>query len=143
MARGQGNDCNAKDGNPFGPFWDTFNVDFVHSEFYGPLNYDIHHQDMARKWNNRYPSKKFPGNLTSAHNTSYSISIYCFSLCALVLAFTGAPASFPVQQENRDLHKYLVWSDRVTSRAVDFIRNVLPIGSFIGVHLRNGVDWVY
>ena len=82
MARGQGNDCNAKDGNPFGPFWDTFNVDFVHSEFYGPLNYDIHHQDMARKWNNRYPSKKFPGNLTtSTHNFPYIKFQYIAFLC--------------------------------------------------------------
>ena len=62
MARGQGTDCNAKEGNPFGPFWDTFSVDFVQSEFYGPLNYDVHHnQDMSRKWNSRYPSNKFPG----------------------------------------------------------------------------------
>jgi hypothetical protein len=61
MARGQGTDCNAKEGNPFGPFWDTFSVDFVQSEFYGQLNYDVHHQDMARKWNNRYPTQKSPG----------------------------------------------------------------------------------
>nr|CAG4639861.1 EOG090X02RM [Daphnia pulex]SVE84759.1 EOG090X02RM [Daphnia pulex] len=116
--KGQGTDCNAKEGNPFGPFWDTFSVDFVHSEFYGPLNYDVHHQDMARKWNSRYPSQKSP-----------------------VLAFTGAPASFPVQQENVGLHKYLKWSRRIVDRAVNFIRNVLPIGAFVGIHLRNGVDW--
>nr|SVE73444.1 EOG090X02RM [Daphnia atkinsoni] len=118
MARGQGNDCNAKEGNPFGPFWDTFNVDFVHSEFYGPLNYDIHHQNMARKWNERYPPQTSP-----------------------VLAFTGAPASFPVQLENRGLQEYLVWTQRITNRAINFIRNTLPIGSFVGIHLRNGVDW--
>lgn len=61
MARGQGTDCNAKEGNPFGPFWDTFSVDFEKSEFYGPLNYDVHHQDMATKWNKRYPPTKYPG----------------------------------------------------------------------------------
>lgn len=59
-----------------------------------------------------------------------------------VLAFTGAPASFPVQQENRDLHKFLVWDNKIISRAINFIRHVLPIGSFVGIHLRNGVDWV-
>lgn len=47
-----------------------------------------------------------------------------------------------LQQENVGLHKYLVWSQRIVDRAVNFIRNVLPIGAFIGIHLRNGVDWV-
>lgn len=60
----------------------------------------------------------------------------------LVLAFTGAPASFPVQQENRDLHKFLVWNDKIVTRALNFIRHVLPVGAFVGIHLRNGVDWV-
>lgn len=60
----------------------------------------------------------------------------------LVLAFTGAPASFPVQPENRDLQKFLVWTDKIASRALSFIRHVLPVGAFIGIHLRNGVDWV-
>ena len=65
MARGQGSGCNAKEGNPFGPFWDTFGVDFAKSEFYGPLNYDVHHQDMARKWNDKYPPQEIPGILFS------------------------------------------------------------------------------
>lgn len=54
------NGCNAKEGNPFGPFWDTYNVDFVGSEFYGPLNYDIHYQDMAKKWKEKYPPLQWP-----------------------------------------------------------------------------------
>nr|XP_022901836.1 GDP-fucose protein O-fucosyltransferase 1 [Onthophagus taurus] len=116
--RGDTESCNAKEGNPFGPFWDTYNIDFVSSEFYGPLHYDVHHHDMIQKWNERYPSKKWP-----------------------VLAFTGAPASFPVQLENKVLHKYLKWSDLIDQKANDFIKNVLPKGAFIGIHLRNGVDW--
>nr|CAG4650009.1 EOG090X02RM [Sida crystallina] len=118
VARGKGSDCSAKEGNPFGPFWDTFSVDFPKSEYYGPLNYDIHHQNMAPKWNENYPPHAWP-----------------------VLAFTGAPASFPVQDENRQLHRYLVWSDSIKNQAIDFIRNVLPVGPYIGIHLRNGIDW--
>lgn len=111
--------CNAKEGNPFGPFWDEFNIDFVASEFFGPLNYEVHHSKMAEKWASTYPADEWP-----------------------VLAFTGAPASFPVQPENRDLQKYLQWSDTIDSAASKFIKTAVPKGAFIGVHLRNGVDWI-
>lgn len=60
----------------------------------------------------------------------------------VVLAFTGAPASFPVQDENKGLHQFLEWNEKISERAVNFIRHVLPVGAFIGIHLRNGVDWV-
>ncbi|KAK9509971.1 hypothetical protein O3M35_004851 [Rhynocoris fuscipes] len=118
-ARGSSESCNAKEGNPFGPFWDNYNIDFVDSEFYGPLHYDVHHSDMGRQWNEKYPSNLYP-----------------------VLAFAGAPASFPVQEENKVLQKYLVWSDNVAKEAEDFVKNNLPRGSFIAIHLRNGIDWV-
>ncbi|XP_025833903.1 GDP-fucose protein O-fucosyltransferase 1-like [Agrilus planipennis] len=118
-SRGEGESCNAKEGNPFGPFWDTFSIDFVASEFYSPLHYDVHHHDMAKQWNERYPSREWP-----------------------VLAFTGAPASFPVQFDNLFLQKYLIWSESILDKANHFIKNVLPEGAFIGIHLRNGIDWV-
>ena len=47
-------DCSAKEGNPFGPFWDTYDIDFDNSEFYGPLYYDTNHQHTVEQWNNRY-----------------------------------------------------------------------------------------
>ncbi|KAF5286363.1 hypothetical protein FQR65_LT12657 [Abscondita terminalis] len=119
MSHGDSNSCKAKEGNPFGPFWDTFNVDFVGSEFYGPLHYDTHHHDMSKKWNERYSPALWP-----------------------VLSFTGAPASFPVQQDNLILHKYLKWSKYIMDQVEDFISNTLPKGAFIGIHLRNGIDWV-
>nr|CAD7205217.1 unnamed protein product [Timema douglasi] len=118
-ARGTSGGCNPKEGNPFGPFWDTFNVEFVGSELYGPLHYDIRHHDMAVQWHARYPPATWP-----------------------VLAFTGAPASFPVQIENRELHRYLVWNKDIQSKAQEFIREKLPRGAFVGIHLRNGIDWV-
>ncbi|EZA62421.1 hypothetical protein DMN91_003426 [Ooceraea biroi] len=120
MPRGGGdsNSCNAKSGNPFGPFWDTYNVDFVKSEFYSPLHFDVHHSDMKIQWREHYPAT-WP-----------------------VLAFAGAPATFPVQLENKHLQKCLVWNDDILNRAKTFIRTALPRGAFVGVHLRNGIDWV-
>ncbi|CAB3361319.1 Hypothetical predicted protein [Cloeon dipterum] len=111
--------CNAKDGNPFGPFWDTFKIDFVGSEMYAPLHFDVHHGSTAAKWLKKYPPDKWP-----------------------VLAFTGAPGSFPVQEENRALHRYLKWSEPVRAAAMSFIHKELPNAPFIGIHLRNGMDWV-
>lgn len=57
----------------------------------------------------------------------------------------GAPGSFPVQEENLPLQAYLTWSDSVLSRAKHFVRyTLLASGAapFVGIHLRNGVDWV-
>lgn len=49
------NSCNAKEGNPFFSFWETFNIDFVGSEFFGPaLNYDVINRGMDKLWNERY-----------------------------------------------------------------------------------------
>lgn len=113
--------CNAKSGNPFGPFWDTFNIDFVDSQFYGPkLHYDIHNfKNTGKEWNEKFPAAEWS-----------------------VLAFTGAPAMFPVQDENRGLQQYLKRSNKLEAKAKEFIKNVLPKGAFIGIHLRNGIDWV-
>lgn len=112
--------CNAKEGNPFFSFWETFNIDFVASEFFGTsLSYDVIHRGMDVLWNEKYNPNKWP-----------------------VLAFTGAPASFPVQAENVYLQKYLKWSDSIEKKANEFIKRILPKGAFIGIHLRNGIDWI-
>lgn len=70
---------------------------------------------------------------TSNHNLYQSIQ---------VLAFTGAPAGFPVQQENLHLQKYLQWSDEIDQKAKNYIKKILPKGAYIGIHLRNGIDWI-
>ncbi|XP_038046118.1 GDP-fucose protein O-fucosyltransferase 1-like [Patiria miniata] len=114
-----GDSCKMKEGNPFGPFWDNFNVDFdSYVEFGGGLNY-IPSSSNAKKWNERFPASEYP-----------------------VLAFGGAPGSFPVLEENVPLHQYLVWSDKIEKQASDFITKKLPEGPFLGVHMRNGLDWV-
>lgn len=138
--------CSAKEGNPFGPFWDTYNIDFVGSEFYGPLHYDIHHSDMAKRWDEKYPPQTWPGEFELSLSSGKSLpsihEIVTSPVWFVVLAFTGAPASFPVQLENRDLHKYLMWSENILKQAKHFIKKKLPRGAFVGIHLRNGIDWV-
>lgn len=54
----------------------------------------------------------------------------------------GAPAGFPVQDENRSLHKYLQWNSKMLNKAKKYIKENMPDGGFIGIHLRNGADWV-
>jgi len=115
-----GTSCNAKQGNPFGPFWDTYNIDFVKSEFYKPLHYhDVYYTQTKQQWNQYYPAETWP-----------------------VLAFTGAPASFPVQPVNKPLQKCLNWNNDILNKAKAFIKKTLPRGAFVGIHLRNGIDWV-
>lgn len=116
-----GTSCNAKQGNPFGPFWDTYNIDFVDSEFYKPLHYyDVYYTRTKQlQWQQYYPAETWP-----------------------VLAFTGAPASFPVQLVNKPLQKCLNWNNDILNKAKAFIKEKLPRGAFVGIHLRNGIDWV-
>ena len=59
-----------------------------------------------------------------------------------VLAFKGAPASFPVKREHRELQRYVQWSDKMEAQAKDYIKNTLGDSPYIGVHLRMGTDWV-
>jgi len=34
------------------------------------------------------------------------------------------------------------WSETIEKQARDYIKKKLPVGAFIGIHLRNGIDWV-
>ena len=45
--------CNAKEGNPFGPFWDTFSIDFVGSEFHRGLSYSTQIESARKQWENK------------------------------------------------------------------------------------------
>ncbi|XP_023931286.1 GDP-fucose protein O-fucosyltransferase 1-like, partial [Lingula anatina] len=58
-----------------------------------------------------------------------------------VMAFKGAPASFPVAQRHVKLHKYFQWSETIEKEAQDYISKTFQGDSFIGIHLRNNVDW--
>ncbi|GMR33900.1 hypothetical protein PMAYCL1PPCAC_04095 [Pristionchus mayeri] len=113
--------CRAKDGNPFGPFWDYVGVDeFADSVFYGQTTggFNVGSLKDKEKWKDNYPPASFP-----------------------VLAFVGAPAAFPAQQKHWHYQKHFRYSTRITSRAKTFIEARLQ-RPFVGIHLRNDVDWV-
>ncbi|BFZ05893.1 hypothetical protein BsWGS_08931 [Bradybaena similaris] len=112
------NECNAKAGNPFGPFWDWFHIDFDESVIFAPLYYDTVTANAAADWTRKYSAQDFP-----------------------VLAFVGPPAEFPVSQYNVKLQKYVKWSDKYSKMADNFIQQNVPERPFLGIHLRNGPDF--
>jgi peptide-O-fucosyltransferase len=111
--------CNAKEGNPFGPFWNYAGVEFIGDEYHGPIGdgYDLGRTAARQEWQTKYPSHKFP-----------------------VLSFVSAPAPFPIRAEDRPLQKYLKWKPRIMNKAIKFVKENLS-RPFIGVHLRNNLDW--
>lgn len=112
--------CQAKDGNPFGPFWDNFNIEFVGDVYYGdiPGGYYLSSYKSIEEWKLRFPVKDYP-----------------------VLAFTSAPGHFPAREKDRYLQKYIRWSSKITSQAKKFIDTYLS-RPFVGIHLRNDIDWI-
>ena len=59
-----------------------------------------------------------------------------------VLAFKGAPATFPVPGHHRYLQRYVQWSSKVNRVVEDYITQEMKDSPFIGVHMRIGIDWV-
>lgn len=111
--------CHAKEGNPFGPYWDNIGVNFKGDEFFGtiPGGYEISMPGNRRDWEEKFPVADYP-----------------------VLAFTSAPAGFPSQSKYWDLQKYLKWNSRIVQDAKKFINQTLT-KPFVGIHLRNNLDW--
>lgn len=104
-------ECKMKEGNPFGPFWDGLKVDFVD-------DINFHNLGNPEEWNSIYPPDDFP-----------------------VIAMRGAPASFPMKPSLWSLQRFLVLSDAIQQEAEVYINEYFPAKSFIGIHLRNGIDW--
>ncbi|PVD23011.1 hypothetical protein C0Q70_16272 [Pomacea canaliculata] len=105
--------CAMKEGNPFGPFWDGLGINFDSHVVYG-FGYD-----ETSKWQKEYPGDKYP-----------------------VIAMKGAPANFPVKEEFVPLQRYLQWSAKMEMEADKYIKEHFPEETFVGIHLRNGPDWV-
>jgi len=59
-----------------------------------------------------------------------------------VVALKGAPAKFPMSPQHYDLQQYLQWSDSIQEQAQNYIDAHFPGQKYIGIHLRNGPDWV-
>ncbi|XP_067016169.1 GDP-fucose protein O-fucosyltransferase 1-like [Acropora muricata] len=113
-----GDKCRMKEGNPFGPFWDHFNIDFDDYRQHSGLLWDTEEHWVRDGWKNRFPVSDFP-----------------------VIALMGAPGSFPVKTENTWLQKYVQWSARIESEAKKYIAEVLRDEPFLAIHLRNGIDF--
>ncbi|EFO20682.2 GDP-fucose protein O-fucosyltransferase 1 [Loa loa] len=112
--------CHAKEGNPFGPFWDYSNISFIGDVYYASdfsEAHSINSVSVRKKWNERFPTSRYP-----------------------VLSFISAPATFPARADHHHLQRYLRWSDAVLTEANKYIAESLE-RPFIGIHLRNDVDW--
>lgn len=115
----EGESCGTTDGNPFGTFWEHLNVTFAGGDvFYGTKG--VSYSSPAESWRTSYPPSEYP-----------------------VIAFTGAPASYPEREDHSPLQKYVVWTDEWLARGRDWREAQLPQGGgpVVGVHLRNGIDW--
>lgn len=111
--------CQAKEGNPFGLYWDKIGVSFAHDAYFGDLpgGYDLTKPGSKAVWLERFPPSEYP-----------------------VLAFPSPPAPFPSQPGTWELQRYLKWTSRIMEKALQFIKQELP-RPFIGIHLRNHNDW--
>ena len=116
--------CHATEGNPFGPFWRHVGVlRFSGEQFFGDKTGDVdtESEGVRQRWINEFPPSQFP-----------------------VLAFSSAPAAFPVQQSHRWLQRFIQWTGQIEAEADEIINSKFGGKGeirLVAVHLRNGPDW--
>ncbi|EDV28160.1 uncharacterized protein TRIADDRAFT_21697 [Trichoplax adhaerens] len=115
--------CAMKEGNPFGPFWNHFEIQFKSYVEYGNRigggnAYYSFNEHVRSAWNQNFPAEKYP-----------------------VMAFSGPPGDFPVKAHDRLLHKYVKWSKFISGKVKTFIKDSLDKQRFVAIHLRMGSDW--
>lgn len=115
-SRGASNDCNAFDGSPFRPFWRNVVgiTQFDSSVIHSPLVTQVTHK---KQWMTKYPAEKYP-----------------------VIAFIGAPSSFPVHEDALPVHKYIRLSKAAIAKGYSFRTSIFR-EPYIAVHIRHGSDW--
>lgn len=113
-----GHKCRMKEGNPFGPFWDHFNINFDDYREHTGMLWDMKTEHSRQAWLERFPASEYP-----------------------VIALMGAPGEFPVREHNWWLQKFVHWSKKIKKKAKEFIKSVLNNEPFVGIHLRNGIDF--
>lgn len=107
-------ECNMNRGNPYGLFWKELGVD----EFTRSVNFQLDYSEVEQ-WSRTFPPSQYP-----------------------VIALKGAPASYPIKAEHRSNQMYMKWSDSMNEQVDDYIEKTFGKEKFIGIHLRNGIDWV-
>ena len=99
-------ECKMKEGNPFEPFWNELNVNFVDTATY-QLNYDEH---SISQWKLLFSADRYP-----------------------VLALKGAPASFPMLAEHRQLQKHMNWSEQIIDEVRQHQKKLFNNEPYIGM----------
>lgn len=118
--KGDSESCQAKEGNPYRPYWNKFKVNFEKDIKFAPLSYDMSDEANKAAWLKTYPKEKFP-----------------------VMAFASSPGDFPILKHNVHLQEHLQWSESVEKAANKFIAAKLKKAdgeTFLGLHLKNGID---
>ena len=59
-----------------------------------------------------------------------------------VIALRGSPGSYPMLGGNRAIQKYFKWEPKFFQEAGTYIKETFQDEGFVGIHLRNGIDWV-